>query len=307
MLSRIIGMSKHDKTKAYQPHTNCLFTRAVSNEAAFFAYPLVPRNKNHLPLVIVYQVVHIKILTLNFKSLSMKKIGVLLLSLVSLSAYSQTVEEVISNYSAAMGGLDAFNKITTAKMTGTLSSQGSRLPLTIQLINGKAVRTDVNANGQSIVNVYNNGTGWKINPFANAPTATDVTGTELQGFKTQASLANNLMDYKARGHAVELLGQEDVNGTKAFKIKLTAKEDGKVSYYFISTIDYLLIKSTTKREIAGNEYNAESVYSDFRTVNRLKFCFKFTQTVEGRPFQDLTYTSVELNTPVDEVIFAKPK
>ncbi|HEV7780612.1 MAG TPA: hypothetical protein VGO58_05065 [Chitinophagaceae bacterium] len=237
----------------------------------------------------------------------MKKLLVMLLSLISVSAFSQTVEDVILKYSTAMGGLDAFNKVNTAKLTGVLTTQGIELPLTTQVVNGKAMRTDVTVNGQAIVNVYDNGTGWKINPYGGAPTPTDVTGTELISFKAQANLANNLMDYKNRGHKVELLEQEDVEGVKAYKIKLTTKDEGKVTTYFISTTDNMLLKSVTKREIAGNEYDAESFYSGFKTVNGLKFCFQFVQKIEGKPFQDVKYSSIELNVAVDESIFVKPK
>jgi hypothetical protein len=243
------------------------------------------------------------------KKYAMKKTILVLLCFISISfsAFSQTVDEVIQKYNTAMGGLDAFAKINTAKLTGTLGSQGQLLPLTIQIVNGKSMRTDVMANGKPVVNVYHDNSGWKINPFAGAPLATTVTGSELAGLKTQASLANNLMDYKNRGHEVELLGQEDVNGVKAYKIKLISKDDGKTTTYFISTVDHMLLKSIAKREVAGNEYDAESFYTDFRTINGLKFCYNFISKIQGRTLNEVKYTNVELNVAVDEKIFVKPQ
>ena len=237
----------------------------------------------------------------------MKKIFVTLLSFAVISANAQTVDEVIQKYATTMGGLEAFNKVTTAKMTGTLTTQGNVLPFTTQIVNAKAMRTDVAAMGKEVINVYNNGKGWKINPLAGISAATEVTGNELVTLKAQASLANNLMDYKNRGHQVELLGQEDVDSVKAFKIKLTNKEDGKMATYFISTSNYLLIKSIAKREIAGNEYDAETFYTDIKEINGLKFCMHFTQKIEGKILQEVKYQKIELNIPVDEKIFKMPK
>ena len=54
----------------------------------------------------------------------MKRLLVAVLSLVFLSAQAQTADEVISKYSAAMGGLDAFNNVKSAKMTGIATLQG---------------------------------------------------------------------------------------------------------------------------------------------------------------------------------------
>jgi hypothetical protein len=214
----------------------------------------------------------------------MKKLFIAPLCFTFLSANAQTINEVVQQYSANMGGLDSLNKVSTAKFTGTLNTQGNDFPFTTQVINGKAMRTDVEVMGQSVNNVYNNGKGWKINPFAGAATTTEVTGNELATLKVQASLANNLMDYKSRGHQAELLGQEDIEGVKAFKIKLTSKDDGKITTYFISTASYLLVKSIGKREIAGNEFDVETFYSDMKDVDGLKFCMQFIQKIEGQVF-----------------------
>ena len=235
----------------------------------------------------------------------MKKLLFALLSFVIISANAQTADEVIQKYSAAMGGLDAFNKINSAKMTGTVTAQGNDLPVTIQIINTKAMRTDVEVMGQAIVNVYNKGKGWKINPFTGAATATDVTGTELTDFKAQASLANHLMDYKNRGHLVELAGQEDMEGMKVFKIKLTNKDDGKLITYFINTADYMLVKSVTKKELQGQEYDVETYYTDVKVINGLKFIMARTQKIDGQDFQAIKLDKIELNVPVDEKIFDK--
>jgi len=237
----------------------------------------------------------------------MKKILLPLLSIFFLSAQAQTADEVINEYGAVMGGLDAFARVTTAKITGTLNSQGRDIPLTTQIVNGKSMRSDLVVGEQSVHSVYDNGTGWKINPFANAPTATDVTGSELVTFKAQASLANNLMDYKKRGHKVELLGSEEVDGTGTYKIKLTSKEDGKVTTYFISSTSYLLVKSVAKREIAGTEYDAETYYTEMKEIGGLKFCMHFTTKIMGKVFQEVKYSAVELNVPIDENIFVKPE
>lgn len=233
----------------------------------------------------------------------MKRFFLALLSFTTLAAAAQTADEVIQKYSAAMGGLDAFNKVTTVKMTGTVVAQGNEFPLTTQMVNNKAVRTDVDVQGQQIVNVYNNGTGWKINPYAGAESATEITGQELIDAKAQASIANHLMDYKNRGHKVEFAGQEDVEGVKCFKIKLTNKDDNKVSSYYISSSNYMLVKSVGLRDIQGQQMEVETFYSDFKDINGLKFAMSRSQKMQGNVFQEVKLEKVELNVPVDESIF----
>ena len=202
----------------------------------------------------------------------MKQWLVILFSCVIISVQAQTADEVVEKYSNAMGGLDAFNKINTAKMTGTITTSGLTMPMTTQIVQNNAMRTDVNANGKAIINVYNNGKGWKINPLAGILVKTEVTGTELSALKTQTSLVNNLMDYKSRGHQVELLGKEDVDGISCFKIRLTSKDDNKPTLFFINTSDYLLVKSTARKETQGQEYDVETFYTGMKAVDGLQFC-----------------------------------
>jgi hypothetical protein len=235
----------------------------------------------------------------------MKRILFVMLCFVFVSANSQTADDIIQKYSKAMGGLSAFNAIKTMKMTGTVSTQGMDLPLTVQIINGKAVRNDVEVMGQSVINSYKDGKGWKINPFAGAPTATDMTPEELVDFKSQAMISNQLMDYKARGHKVELLGQEDVEGIKTNKIKLTNKDDNKVTTYFISVADNTLIKSIGSREIQGQQIDVETFLSDLKDFNGLKFPMTRNQKIQGQTFQEIKMITIDFNVPIDEKIFDK--
>lgn len=237
----------------------------------------------------------------------MKKLLLSLSVLITINAVAQSVDEIVQKYSANMGGLDAFNKITTAKITGTYSTQGSDFPLSIQIINGKAMRTDVDINGQPVTNCYYNGKAWKINPFAGATDPTEVTGTELNDFKAQSFLGSSLMDYKARGHKIALAGEDNVEGVKVFKIKLTAKEDGKETTYYISQVDYSLVKLVYTREIQGQEMEVESYYSEPKEINGLKFFMARNSEIEGQVFQTIKFEKVELNVPIDEKIFEMPK
>jgi hypothetical protein len=235
----------------------------------------------------------------------MKKILIVLLSLITIAAYAQNADDVIQKYTTAVGGLSAINAIKTMKMTGTVTTQGYDLPITLQVINGKAIRTDIEAGGQMIVNAYKDGKGWKINPFAGATTAADMSSEELADYKTQSTLASNLMDYKARGHKVEYLGGEDVDGVKTHKIKMTTKEDNKVSTYFISTTDNTLIKSVTTRNMQGQDMEVESFFSNLKDFNGLKFALTRVQKVGGQVLQELNFKDLQFNVAIDEKIFDK--
>lgn len=227
------------------------------------------------------------------------------LCLTLIAAQAQTADEIIQKHAATMGGLDAMNKVSSFKITGTVTAQGNELPITTQVINGKAARNEVEVMGQSIITVYDNGKGWTINPFTGASEATDITGTQLADYKSQSSLASNLADYKNRGHQLESVGQEDVDGKTCFKLKLTTKDDGKITFYFINATDYVLVKAATKRDMQGEEVDAETFYSDLKDFNGIKYFMTRIQKVNGEVFSEMHVDKFELNVPVDEAIFKK--
>jgi len=235
----------------------------------------------------------------------MKKIIFSILTLAFVSANAQTTDDIIQKYSKAMGGLAAFNAIKTMKTTGTFTTQGVDLALTSQIINGKAIRNDVQAMGQTVINSYKDGKGWKINPFAGITTVTDMTPEELIDFKSQSMIASQLMDYKLRGHKVELQGQEDVEGIKTYKIRLTNKDDNKVTTYFISVTDNTIIKSVSTRQLQGQDIEIETFYSDIKDFNGLKFPMLRIQKMQGQVFQQIKIATIEFNVPIDEKIFDK--
>lgn len=234
----------------------------------------------------------------------MKNIMFGLFAFAVVSVQAQTADEIIQKYANAVGGLENFNKVKTAKWTGTLSTQGMDLPITIQIINGKAVRSDVQVMGQSVINAYKDGKGWKINPFAGAPSATDLDGTELADTKNQSFLASQLMDYKARGYKVELAGQEDVNNAKAYKINL-AESDNNITTYYVDATTFMPVKVVGKRELMGQQAEVETYLSDLKDFEGLKFNTSVVQKVGGQTFLEIHFDKLELNVPVDDKIFDK--
>ena len=57
---------------------------------------------------------------------------------------------------------------------------------------------------------------------------------------------------KAKGHAVELMGKEKVEGSDAYKLKVTLK-NGDIRYIYIDADSYLELKTEAKRTIRGSE------------------------------------------------------
>lgn len=235
----------------------------------------------------------------------MKKLltSFLILVVATVQAQTPSVDEIIASYAKAIGGIEALNKVTSMKSTGSVAMQGMDLPMTSQIIFKKGIRIDVEVMGQSVIRAYGNGKGWEINPFGGKPTATEMTGDDLLEMKEQINPVDKLIDYKNLGHKVELVGEETFEGTKGWNIKFTHKETGKTSNYLISAADYMLVKTTGKKELMGQQVDEQTVYSNIKEFGGLKFPTMMAVSFNGNLFQEVSISNIELNVPVDEKIF----
>jgi hypothetical protein len=114
------------------------------------------------------------------------------------------------------------------------------------------------------------------------------------------------VDYKSKGHQVELLGKEKIEGTDAYKLKVSLK-NGDVQTVYIDVDSFLEIKEETKRTVRGSEQVVESSIGDYKEVNGIMLPFATESGVKGSTEkQKLTITKVEFNVPADDSIFKMP-
>jgi hypothetical protein len=114
------------------------------------------------------------------------------------------------------------------------------------------------------------------------------------------------VDYKSKGHQVELVGKEKVEGTDAYKIKVTRKT-GKVEHLYLDAESYLEIKGESKRTVRGTEEEAEQTIGDYKEVGGILYPHALEGGPKGRPErQKITIEKVEQNPALDDARFAMP-
>jgi hypothetical protein len=116
----------------------------------------------------------------------------------------------------------------------------------------------------------------------------------------------DLFDYQKKGHTVELLGKEPIEGTEAWKLKVT-KKDGNVSTMYLDAEAYLEIKSESRRKVRDQEVDIESTAGDYKEVGGLIFAHSYEQKQKGAPQgQVITLEKIELDPEVPASDFAMP-
>ncbi|WP_298354974.1 outer membrane lipoprotein-sorting protein [Runella sp.] len=223
-------------------------------------------------------------------------------ALVSISSYAQTVDEIVDKHVAAMGGLDKIKGVNTLVIERTLSVQNMEIPNKTTVMVGKALRTESSVMGNSMVQVVDGTTGWMIRPAMMGGTGDpeDMPAEMVKQQVGQLDPFGALVNYKEKGHKVELIGKEKVEKADAYHLKVTTK-DGQTMDEFIDANTYMLTK--LKTNVQGQD--GEITFSDYKEVDGIKFANTMEMTSQMGALTFVT-NKVTVNGKVDESIFKKP-
>lgn len=232
----------------------------------------------------------------------------LLLAAPVLLAQAPSLDQVLAKYYEAKGGLARMKAVQSMRMTAKMANGPMAFPIVIEAKRPGSVRVDVDIQGNQIVQAFDGKVGWSINPFQQSAKkdAEPMTPDELKEFEVQADMDGPLVDWKAKGHTVELLGKEPVEGSDAIKLKLTLK-NGDVRTIYLDADSYLEVKMVSKRKVRGTEIEAETSLGDYKDVDGLMIAHAMENGAKGMPQkQKIVIEKVELNVPIADARFAMP-
>jgi hypothetical protein len=168
------------------------------------------------------------------------------------------------------------------------------------------VRQELSFQGLTAVNAYDGKAGWKIEPWQGKKDPEPLGEEETKQIVEDSDFDGPLVNYQQKGNKIEFVGMEPVEGTDAFKLKVTLAS-GDVRYYFMDTDYYVPIKSETKRMIRGAEREYETSLGDYKEVNGWYMPFSVESNVKGNPNRaKVTYQKIEANVPMDDGRFHMP-
>jgi hypothetical protein len=120
----------------------------------------------------------------------------------------------------------------------------------------------------------------------------------------QADIEGPLVDWKGKGHQVELAGKEVVNGREAWKVRITLKS-GAVRNEYIDAQTFNRVKTESTRTVRGVPVELTTTFSDYRKTGGLLFPHAIEVAARGRPQHlRIVVEKVEINPKLDADLFA---
>jgi hypothetical protein len=219
-----------------------------------------------------------------------------------------SLDELVAENIEAKGGAEALKALQSLRRTGKLLVNEGKIQLGYVEVKKRPleVRTEATLQGMTAVEAFDGKEGWKISPFQGRKDPERMSADDLKELMEDAEMDGPLVDWKEKGSTIEYLGTEDVDGTQAYKIKVTRK-NGDVNFVYLDPDHFLEIRILTQRIQQGALVETETDLGDYEKVDGVFVPTSIEAGRKGDPDKQKTIIDkAEGNVPVDNKIFQFP-
>ncbi len=216
-----------------------------------------------------------------------------------------TLEEILAKNLQARGGKAKLEAIKTYTTDGTMTmAQGMDLSFTQAMKRPHKFRMDMSFQGMSMITAFDGTVAWSKNPMAGNKVE-KAPESEVKRMAEQADLDGVLVNSKDKGYNLELVGPEDIDGSTAYKIKVTDK-DNEVSHIYIDAVTWLEVMWSKSLSMMGQEADVEIMMSNYQEVGGVQMAMLMEIRSEGQTVMSMTYSNPKVNVPIPDERFAYP-
>ena len=227
------------------------------------------------------------------------------------SAAAANLDDVLECNYETLGGLNNIKAVESARLTGTMTMGPMQAPFTIEYQQPNHVRMEFEIQGMTAVQAYDGETGWAIMPFMGKTTPEEMADDQLKSIQEMAEWEGPLVDWEKKGHSVELVGTENIEGTEAYAVKVIRADSEDETTFYLDTEYCLPFLSKGTREVQGNEMPFSTTIGDYKEVGDIVMAHSMISNIGGGPTpmqQAITIETAELNvSDVSEDRFTMPE
>lgn len=221
-------------------------------------------------------------------------------------AVAQNGKEIVEQYLENTGGKKNWEAVTSKTLEGTIKMGHMTFSTQIYQKPPDWQRAEMEVQGVKIIQAYDGKNAWMVNPMENGDRAPHRMPEDLASEFKDQSFDSEFLNYKKKGHTIDLEGKEEVEGVEAYKIKLT-KENGEVEYHFFDTENYLPVMMRSK--VIGGPFagqDTEMFLGNFQEVKGLVFPFYLKTKINGQDIQEITFDNIRINEEMPDSLFVAP-
>lgn len=210
-----------------------------------------------------------------------------------------TATQVVEDYITAIGGMDKVKSIKTAHQKMSADLMGQKMIFESYYAPSKFAMSIGNGQMTFQESKYD---GMKVMTSAMGQKKVVTEGPEFDALVDQSDLIGQL-SYLNEDHSLELVGIEEIEGAKAYKVMVT-KPNGKVVSEYYSTENGLLIRSITTQDGPQGAMTITTDFMDYKAYGGVMF--PMVTNVNGMmpvPVK-MTLETLDINTEIGADVFS---
>lgn len=220
-----------------------------------------------------------------------------------LQAQDESLEEILEGHFEAVGQ-ENLGDVKSMTMKGKMMVMGMEFPMEIQQKRPHYYRTVATFQGMEMTSGYDGEVAWSVNPMQGGGKPVKLPEEQAKRTEDQANMDGLLYDYEEKGYSLELMGEEEVEGTDTYKLKLTKDDDSEV-FIFLDIDSYIIIKTTAVMDMMGQTIEAETFFSNYKMIDGVAIAHSI-ESKAGEQNVVMQFDKIEFNVELDDELFAMP-
>ena len=222
-----------------------------------------------------------------------------------------TVDDVIERNTNAMGGRAAIEAIHSIQINLHITDPGFEVDGIYHAARPGRMRIEVQAGGKQVfTEAFDGQQGWQSHDQSEPEPASPKAAAALRHGVELPGKLFGLHEMKQRGHKIDLVGRETVDGINYYVLRLTFG-DGYTTSLYVDPQSWLIPRRRDVRplhvDVDPTPTTIEQRSSDFRDVAGVRFAFASTEIdlKTGKELESSKISSVKVNPSLDQSIFKK--
>ena len=225
------------------------------------------------------------------------------------AAGSLSVEQIVEKNAEARGGAQAWHNIDSMVWIEHVESGNAPANYVLAMKRPNKTRFEIVAMNRMALRVYDGAQGWKLRPMRHGegPNVQPYTVEELKFAHDEQVIDGVLIDHAAKGITLALEGVDDVDGHKAYRLKVMLPS-GAMRHVWVDAQTYLETKVEREgRGTLGQPVTVTIYYRDYQTIEHLQLPAVIeTSAGTGQASDRLVIDKVQFNPKLDDGLFARP-
>jgi hypothetical protein len=228
---------------------------------------------------------------------------------IAQSAFGVTADELVAKNIEAKGGIEKLHALQAIRLSGRMRVQGDTIELEYSALVSQpaSIRYEASLQGLIQVQAYDGTQAWQINPFQGRKDPEKLSADDAKGLgEDAADFTGALVDYQAKSYKLDLLGTEDIDGTDAYKLRVT-RSNGDTTMVYLDPDHFLEIRIVNRRIEHGVPVETVTDLGDYEKVAGVYLPFVQESHLKGSSDrQKIQFEKAEANPDTSRDLFQFP-